>query len=51
MVIQKLRDKSWDVEYGLMENIVDKDIDSYRVNEIQDDFAKDFMSCIDELGL
>lgn len=50
-VIQVLREKGWDVEYGAAENTV-TDISEFGKEEtIQDAFSDDFMACLDALGL
>jgi len=51
IIIKKLQDKGWEVEYGLKENIVNENIDTNQINEIQDDFANDFITVIEEAGL
>jgi len=51
IIIKKLQDKGWDVEYGLKENILNENIDTNQINEIQDDFANDFITVIEEAGL
>ena len=51
IIIKKLQDKGWDVEYGLKDNILNENIDTNQINEIQDDFANDFITVIEEAGL
>jgi hypothetical protein len=50
-VIQMLRGKGWDVEYGVGKNKA-TDVSEFGQEErIQDAFADDFMSCIETLGI
>ena len=48
-LIQMLRNKGWDVEYGAARNRA-TDISEFGHEEkIQDDFAKDFMECLAQI--
>lgn len=50
-LIRMLREKGWDVEYGIAKNKA-TDVSEFGQEErIQDAFADDFMLCIDELGI
>ena len=50
-VIGMLKEKGWDVEYGIKRNVA-TDISEFGKEEsIQDAFANDFMACISELEL
>jgi len=48
-LIEMLRDKGWDVEYGLKRNVA-TDVSEFGQEEaLQDRFADDFMSCLAQL--
>jgi len=48
-LIEILKAKGWDVEYGIKRNVA-TDISEFGQEErIQDAFADDFMSCLDEM--
>jgi hypothetical protein len=48
-LIEKLKAKGWDVEYGIKRNVA-TDVSEFGQEErIQDAFADDFMSCLDEM--
>ena len=50
-VIGMLKEKGWDVEYGVRRNVA-TDISEFGKEEsIQDAFANDFMACISQLEL
>ena len=50
-VIGMLKEKGWDVEYGIKRNVA-TDISEFGKEEsIQDAFANDFMACISQLEL
>ena len=50
-VIDALKQKGWDVEYGQAENKA-TDISEFGQEEkLQDAFADDFMACLDALGI
>jgi hypothetical protein len=50
-VIGMLKEKGWDVEYGVKRNVA-TDISEFGKEEsIQDAFANDFMACISQLDL
>jgi hypothetical protein len=50
-VIEMLKEKGWDVEYGIKRNVA-TDISEFGKEEsIQDAFANDFMACISQLDL
>jgi hypothetical protein len=50
-VIEALREKGWDVEYGLAENKATDISDFGQEERLQDSFADDFMTCLDTLGI
>lgn len=50
-VIALLRDKGWNVEYGSKQNKAEDVTEFGREEEIQDAFSKDFMTCVETLGL
>lgn len=45
-LIDKLREKGWDVQYGRAENKADDISEFGREKEINDRFADDFMDCL-----
>ena len=45
-VIELLKAKGWDVEYGAKRNVATDVSEFGREDKIQDDFANDFMTCI-----
>jgi hypothetical protein len=48
-LIEILKAKGWDVEYGIKRNVA-TDVSEFGQEErIQDAFADDFMSCLDEM--
>ncbi len=48
-LIRLLKNKGWDVEYGLARNYA-TDISEFGQEEkIQDDFARDFMDCLSQI--
>ena len=49
ILIQLLKDKGWDVEYGVAENRATDISEFGREEKIQDDFAKDFMDCLAQI--
>ena len=50
-LIQMLREKGWDVEYGVAKNKATDVSEFGQEEQLQNAFADDFMSCIDELGI
>lgn len=50
-VIKLLKSKGWDVEYGAQRNKAEDVSEFGREEEIQDEFSKDFMKCVEVLGL
>ena len=50
-VIQKLKDKGWNVEYGAGNNKAEDISEFGREQMILDAFSADFMLCLDELGI
>lgn len=50
MVIQKLREKGWNVEYGAGKNKAEDISEFGREQALLDRFSDDFMACLDELG-
>lgn len=50
-VIELLKAKGWDVEYGIGKNVA-TDVSEFGQEErIQDAFANDFMTCLSVLGI
>jgi KaiC/GvpD/RAD55 family RecA-like ATPase len=50
-VIEMLKKKGWDVEYGLDKNKA-VDIEEFgKEEEIQDKFTEDFLECLSQMGL
>ena len=50
-VIEMLKTKGWDVEYGIKRNVA-SDVSEFGQEEsIQDAFTNDFMACISELEI
>ena len=50
-LIEMLREKGWDVEYGVGRNVA-TDISEFGQEErIQDAFSDDFMTCLSMLGI
>jgi hypothetical protein len=50
-VIEMLKAKGWDVEYGIKRNVA-SDVSEFGQEEnIQDTFTNDFMACISELEI
>jgi hypothetical protein len=49
-VIEMLKQKGWDVEYGHGMNKAEDVSEFGRETEIQNTFADDFMACIEKLG-
>jgi hypothetical protein len=50
-VIKLLKSRGWDVEYGVERNKAENVSEFGREEEIQDEFSKDFMKCVEVLGL
>jgi len=50
-LIQLLRSKGWDVEYGVARNRATDISEFGREETIQDDFAKDFMDCLAQIDV
>ena len=50
-VIEMLKAKGWDVEYGVKKNVATDISEFGREESIQDAFADDFMACISELDI
>ena len=48
-LIQLLKDKGWDVEYGLAKNRATDVSEFGREEKIQDAFAEDFMNCLAQI--
>ena len=48
-LIELLRNKGWDVEYGARRNKASDVSEFGREEEIQDAFSRDFMSCLAEI--
>jgi hypothetical protein len=51
LVIQKLKEKGWNVEYGLGNNRADDVSEFGREQQLTDAFADAFMVVLDELGI
>ena len=50
-VIEMLKTKGWDVEYGIKRNVA-SDVSEFGQEEsIQDAFTNDFMACISQLEI
>lgn len=50
-VIEMLKKKGWDIEYGLDKNKA-VDIEEFgKEEEIQDKFTEDFLDCLSQMGL
>jgi len=49
-LISCLTNKGWDVSYGTKENSPENDDEKIRQRELEDAFADDFMTCLDDLG-
>ena len=50
-VIEMLKKKGWDVEYGIKRNVATDVSEFGKEESIQDAFANDFMTCISQLEL
>jgi muramidase (phage lysozyme) len=50
-IITHLKNKGWNVFYGTKENTPETDDDKMRQRELEDAFAEDFMTCLDDLGI
>ena len=50
-VIGMLKEKGWDVEYGVKRNVATDIAEFGKEESIQDAFANDFMACISQLEL
>ncbi len=48
-LIEILKAKGWDVEYGIKRNVATDESESGQEEKIQDAFADDFMNCLDEM--
>ena len=48
-VIELLKQKGWDVEYGIKRNVATDVSEFGKEDAIQDKFADDFMSCIAQI--
>ena len=48
-VIELLREKGWDVEYGLSKNKPTDIAEFGQEGKVVDDFADDFISCVEEV--
>ncbi len=48
-LIEILKAKGWDVEYGIKRNVATDVSEFGQEEKIQDAFADDFMSCLDEM--
>ncbi len=48
-LIEILKAKGWDVEYGIKRNVATDESEFGQEEKIQDAFADDFMSCLDEM--
>ena len=48
-LIEILKAKGWDVEYGIKRNVATDVTEFGQEERIQDAFADDFMSCLDEM--
>lgn len=45
-LIEMLKTKGWDVEYGVKRNVATEVSEFGQEDRIQDDFANDFMECL-----
>lgn len=48
-VIELLKAKGWDVQYGIGKNVATDVSEFGQEEQIQDRFADDFMDCIDQI--
>ncbi len=48
-LIELLRAKGWDVEYGIKRNVATEISEFGQEERLQDAFAEDFMACIAEM--
>ncbi|MEE8432239.1 MAG: hypothetical protein V3S16_13410 [Candidatus Desulfatibia sp.] len=48
-LIELLKEKGWDVEYGISKNVATDDSEFGQEEKIQDRFADDFMSCLAQI--
>jgi hypothetical protein len=48
-VIELLKQKGWDVQYGIGNNVATDVSEFGKEEEIQEKFANDFMLCIDQV--
>ena len=50
-VIEMLKAKGWDVEYGVKQNVATDVSEFGQEDRIQDSFANDFMACLSQLEI
>ena len=50
-VVARLREKGWDVAYGLSPNRATEVEEFGKEQQFLDRFADDFMACLDEMGM
>ena len=50
-VIEMLKAKGWDVEYGVKRNVATDVSEFGQEDRIQDSFANDFMECLSQLEI
>lgn len=48
-LIKLLKEKGWDVEYGIGKNVATDILEFGQEEKIQDKFADDFMSCLSQM--
>ena len=48
-LIEILKTKGWDVEYGVKRNVATEVSEFGQEDRIQDDFANDFMECLTQM--
>jgi hypothetical protein len=48
-LIEMLKEKGWDVEYGIKRNVATDVSEFGQEEKLQDAFAEDFMNCISQL--
>ena len=48
-LIKLLKEKGWDVEYGIGKNVATDILEFGQEEKIQDKFADDFMSCLSKM--
>lgn len=48
-LIEMLKEKGWDVEYGIKRNVATDVSEFGQEEKLQDAFAEDFMNCISQM--